>query len=165
MNQPVKQLRRLGVAAFVAGACAFAGAALAGDCPDDKRVAESQGQKDAGHAAKGVTDVVINQLDVASEPSVRVQGRSFRGRRLDIQPGGIVPWHSHADRPALLLIATGEITEYASTCAVPIVHKAGEITTEKAPTSHWWQNHGKLPVTIWAFDLFRVENKKDEHMM
>jgi quercetin dioxygenase-like cupin family protein len=115
--------------------------------------------------ASGVTDVVVSSIDVASEKSVMVQGRLFRGRRLDIMPGGVVPWHSHGDRPALLLIAEGEITEYASTCAVPIVHKAGEITAEKAPTAHWWKNHGKAPVVIYAFDLFRVEDKKNQHMM
>jgi quercetin dioxygenase-like cupin family protein len=159
-----RALRRAGVV-VAAALVAVAGAAQAGECPADKRVADGTAIKDPGHAAKGVTDVVINQLDVANEPSVRVPGRTFRGRRLDILPGGIVPWHSHADRPALLLIASGEITEYASTCTVPIVHKTGEITVERAPTSHWWQNHGKTPVTIWAFDLFRVDDKKNEHMM
>lgn len=157
--------RRTAIGALVAGALSFGAAAQAGECPADKRVGDGQGQKDAGHAAKGVTDVVINTLDVASEPSVMVKGRVFRGRKLEIQPGGIVPWHSHSDRPALLLIASGAITEYASPCAVPIVHRAGEITAEKAPTSHWWQNHGKTPVVIWAFDLFRTDDKKNERMM
>jgi quercetin dioxygenase-like cupin family protein len=144
---------------------AFGSIAFAGECPADKRVADGQGQKDQGKAAVGVKDVVVNTLDVANEPSVQIKGRVFRGRRLDIAPGGVVPWHSHSDRPALLLIGGGEITEFASTCAVPIVHKAGEITAEKAPTSHWWRNHGNTPVTIWAFDLFRVDDKHGEHMM
>lgn len=158
--------RRGALAALFTGALlTVTSAAQAGECPAEKRVAEGSGQKDAGHGAKGVTDVVITTLDVANEPSVMVKGRVFRGRKLDIAPGGIVPWHSHSDRPALLLIASGEITEYASTCAAPIVHKAGDITAEKAPTSHWWQNHGKTPVVIWAFDLFRTEDKKNEHMM
>ena len=111
MNHEVMQrvLRRAGMVA-AAALVAVAGVAQAGECPTDKRVADGTAIKDPGHAAKGVTDVVINQLDVASEPSVRVPGRTFRGRRLDILPGGIVPWHSHADRPALLLIASGEIT-------------------------------------------------------
>jgi quercetin dioxygenase-like cupin family protein len=151
---------------MILGAAAFgAGAAWAGECPAGKLVADGQGQKMVGTPASGVTDVVVSSIDVASEKSVMVQGRLFRGRRLDIMPGGVVPWHSHSDRPALLLIAEGEITEYASTCAVPIVHKAGEITPEKAPTSHWWRNHGKVPVVIYAFDLFRVEDRKNEHMM
>jgi quercetin dioxygenase-like cupin family protein len=76
-----------------------------------------------------------------------------------------VPWHAHSDRPALILISSGQITEYASTCAVPIVHKAGDITAERHPTSHWWKNHGTTPVVIHSFDLFRSEDKKNEKMM
>jgi len=166
MNRKQSTLHRNLIAGVVAGALSLvAGVAVAGECPTDKRVGDGQGHKDAGKAATAVTDVVITTLDVANEPSVQVKGRLFRGRKLEIQAGGIVPWHSHADRPALLLIGSGEITEFASTCSVPIVHKAGEITAEKAPTSHWWQNHGKTPVVIWAFDLFRVDDKKNEHMM
>jgi quercetin dioxygenase-like cupin family protein len=157
--------RRAAQVGLAFGLIATASATFAGECPTDKRVGDGNGQKDAGHAAKGVTDVVVTTLDVANEKSVMVKGRLFRGRRLDIAPGGIVPWHSHGDRPALLLISAGEITEYASTCTVPIVHRAGDITAEKAPTSHWWQNHGKTPVVIHAFDLFRVDDKHAEHMM
>ena len=29
-----------------------------------------------------------------------VDGRLLRMRKLVVQPGGIVPWHSHAERPA-----------------------------------------------------------------
>ncbi len=138
--------------------------AQAGECPADKRVADGKGQPMSNEPAAGVTDKVIASTELAKEP-VAIGGRLFRARRLDIAPGGVVPWHSHADRPALLLISTGEITEYASTCAVPIVHKAGDITPERNPTQHWWKNHGKEPVVIHAFDLFRVDDKKHEHMM
>ena len=44
-------------------------------------------------------------------------------RKLVIEPGGVVPWHSHGDRPAIIYVVSGEIIEYASNCAVPIVHK------------------------------------------
>ena len=33
------------------------------------------------------------------------------GLSLVVQPGGIVPWHSHADRPALIYVVSGEIVE------------------------------------------------------
>jgi quercetin dioxygenase-like cupin family protein len=138
--------------------------AQAGECPADQRRPNGTGQPMSAIAASGVTDTVVTAIDVAKEP-LSVQGRLFRARKLDIAPGGVVPWHSHGDRPALLLIASGEITEYASTCAVPIQHKAGDITPERNPTSHWWKNTGNKPVVIYAFDLFRSEDKHDEHMM
>lgn len=152
----------------IAVAAALLGAAAslvqAGECPADQRRPDGKGMPQSTEPASGVTDKVIASTELSKEP-VAIGGRLFRARRLDIAPGGVVPWHSHADRPALLLISTGEITEYASTCAVPIVHKAGDITPERNPTQHWWKNHGKVPVVIHAFDLFRTDDKKDEHMM
>ena len=40
---------------------------------------------------------------------IALPDRLMRIRKLTIEPGGIVPWHSHADRPALILIVEGEI--------------------------------------------------------
>jgi quercetin dioxygenase-like cupin family protein len=107
-------------------AAAFSIPAFAGECPADKRVPDGQGQKMVSHAAKGVTDVVRASTDLAREPAA-IQGRLFRLRELDVQPGGIVPWHSHNERPAMIYIVSGEIVEYASNCAAPIVHRAGEV--------------------------------------
>lgn len=61
----------------------------------------------------------------------------LRLRRLAVQPGGIVPWHSHAVRPATFYIVSDLIVEYKSNCAVPILHKAGEVAVETHVTSHW----------------------------
>jgi quercetin dioxygenase-like cupin family protein len=159
-----QQRRMIAIAAVAVLAAAASIGAQAGECPADKVVADGKGQPMSTEAAKGVTDVVVRSTDLAKEP-VAIAGRALRARRLDVAPGGVVPWHSHGDRPAQILIASGEIVEYASTCAVPIVHKAGDITAEKSPTSHWWKNLGTAPVVIYSFDLFRVEDKKNEKMM
>ena len=45
-----------------------------------------------------------------------------------MQPGGIVPWHSHNERPAMIYVVSGEVVEYASSCAVPITHRAAQST-------------------------------------
>jgi quercetin dioxygenase-like cupin family protein len=160
-----QQRRLIAIAALAALAAVASVAAQAGECPADKIVADGKGQPmSAAEPAKGVTDMVVSSTDLAKEP-VAISGRLFRARRLDIAPGGVVPWHAHGDRPAQILISSGEITEYASTCAVPIAHKAGDITAEKSPTSHWWKNHGTVPVVIYSFDLFRAEDKKNDKMM
>ena len=159
-----RQQRRVIAIAALAALAAVSIAAQAGECPADKVVADGKGQPMSNEPAKGVSDTVVRAIDLAKEP-VAIGGRALRARRLDIAAGGVVPWHSHGDRPAQILIASGEITEYASTCAVPIVHKAGDITAERSPTSHWWKNHGSRAVVIYAFDLFRAEDKHDEHMM
>jgi quercetin dioxygenase-like cupin family protein len=155
------------IAAAVAAAFSMSAAALtamAGECPADKRVADGQGQKMVNYGPKDVTDVVRASTDLANEP-LAVQGRLFRLRELNVAPGGIVPWHSHNERPAMIYIVSGEIVEYASSCAVPIVHKAGDVAPEKNGTSHWWQNHGKVPSKLISVDLFPVADKAHEKMM
>lgn len=152
--------------AALIGALSLAGAGLApslaaaGSCPADK-VGVDVRQPDAT-AAKDVTDTVLSSIDVAKEPS-HIAGRLLRLRRLVIQPGGVVPWHSHANRPAIIYVESGEVTEYASTCSVPIVHTAGESTPELHATSHWWKNTGDVPAVLLSADLFPV--KADPHTM
>jgi quercetin dioxygenase-like cupin family protein len=74
-------------------------------------------------------------------------------RRLEIEPGGIVPWHSHAERPAIIYVVSGTIEEYSSDCAVPIVHKAGDVSAEAKDISHWWKNTGTETVVLISADL------------
>jgi quercetin dioxygenase-like cupin family protein len=108
-----------------------------------------------------VTDKVLSQIDLAGE-KLALKGHLMRVRKLEIQPGGIVPWHSHEDRPALIYIASGEVYEYASNCAVPILHKAGEVARETHATAHWWKNDGKAPVVLLSFD---IQHDPNDHNM
>lgn len=50
-------------------------------------------------------------------------------------------------------VISGEIEEYASNCAVPIVHKAGDVTAETKDISHWWKNTGDEDVVLISADL------------
>ncbi|MBW8814334.1 MAG: cupin domain-containing protein [Caulobacterales bacterium] len=99
-----------------------------------------------------VTDTELNTVALGGEIS-GLDNRRLRMRRLVIQPGGVVPWHSHTDRPALLMTLSGEVTEYRNSCAVGIVHKAGDVTAEKKGVSHWWKNTGKTAAVIIAADI------------
>jgi quercetin dioxygenase-like cupin family protein len=165
MKQNQSTVLRMAVAGVFAGTLVIAAtAASAGECPADKKVADGQGQKPGPTAPRDVTDVVRATTDLSKEPAA-IKSRQFRLRQLEMKPGGIVPWHSHGDRPAMIYIVSGEVVEYASSCAVPIVHKAGDIAPEKNGTSHWWQNTGKTPVVLISVDLFPVEMKMDQHMM
>jgi quercetin dioxygenase-like cupin family protein len=158
-------LRRVAAAAIAAGTLSLvATLASAGECPADKRVADGHGQKPGPSAARDVTDVVRSSTDLSKEP-LALNGRLFRLRQLEMKPGGIVPWHSHNERPAMIYIVSGEVVEYASSCAVPIVHRAGEVAPEKNGTSHWWQNHGNTTAVLISVDLFPNAPKMDAHMM
>lgn len=163
--QSTSSPRRVAQAAAVAFATALAAAAaLAGECPADKRVPDGRGQAMGPTQPQGVTDVVRAMTDLSREP-LALQGRSFRLRQLDIQPGGIVPWHSHDHRPAMIYTVSGEVTEYASSCAVPIVHRAGDVAPERNGTSHWWKNTGSTPAVLISVDLFPVDQPQNPHDM
>jgi quercetin dioxygenase-like cupin family protein len=133
--------------------------ALAGECPADKFKPGVRPMVKV--EAVGVTDTTLGAINLEKQPA-KIKGRELRFRKLVILPGGIVPWHSHDDRPALIYVAEGEIIEYASNCGAPIVHKAGEIATEVAGTSHWWKNLGDKTVVLFVGDVRRDPN--DKHM-
>ena len=68
-----------------------------------------------------------------------------------------MPYHSHAGRPALIITVSGEITEYRSSCAVPITHRAGELSREADGVSHYWINNGKQPAVLLSADVKAAE--------
>jgi quercetin dioxygenase-like cupin family protein len=139
----------LGLGAAIA-ALGLAAAAQAGECPaasvraDAMKMGETQ--------PKNVTDNVLGSVELGKEAPM-LDGRKLRIRKLVIQPGGVVPWHGHADRPALIFTVEGAITEYRSNCAVPIEHKAGDVAQEQGGVSHWWRNNTKKPTTLISADI------------
>jgi quercetin dioxygenase-like cupin family protein len=154
-----KSLLHAVAAAAVVAATGFAFNAQAGECPADKRMPNARQPVD--FKAVGVTDTTLGSIDLGKEPA-KIAGRELRFRKLVIEPGGIVPWHSHDDRPALIYVAEGEIQEYASNCVAPIVHKAGEIRAETHGTAHWWKNLGDKTVVLFVGDVRR--DPKDHNM-
>ena len=156
--------KRMAAAGVVAGFTAvLAGAAFAGECPAASRVADGKGQPMGPTMPKDVTDMVRASTDLSKEPA-KIDGRQFRLRELQMMPGGVVPWHSHDDRPALIYVAIGEVTEYASSCAVPIVHHPGEVAMEQKGTSHWWKNTGDSTVVLISADLLHKQDHDDAMM-
>jgi quercetin dioxygenase-like cupin family protein len=149
----------LAAGAVVIGMLSLFQSAGAGECPADKRGVDVT--KAVMTPAKGVTDTVLAAIDLAKEPA-KIDDRELRLRKLVVEPGGIVPWHAHADRPAIIYIVDGEITEYASTCAVPIVHKAGEVAREVHATAHWWKNTGDRTAVLLSADI--LHDKMDKNM-
>ncbi|HUP09561.1 MAG TPA: cupin domain-containing protein [Caldimonas sp.] len=135
---------------IAAAALAAAGLAHAGSCPADK-VADNT-LPGAATAPVGVVDTELASIDLAKE-NVRLDQRRLRLRHMTIAPGGIVPLHSHEDRPALIMVNSGEIYEYSSKCAVPILHKAGETAREFMGTKHWWKNTGNQTVDLTIGDI------------
>ena len=128
----------------------------------DKIAGVDNGQKPGATMPKDVTDTVLASIDLSQE-QVALPEHLLRLRRLVIKQGGEVPWHSHADRPAIIYIISGTVTEYSSTCTVPIVHKAGEVTAETRNTMHWWKNTGKGTAVLLSADI--LHDQSEAHTM
>ena len=151
--------RTFSAAGLVAGALlAAAPGAFAGECPADKRGVDVR--KPVTHKPKDVTDKVLAAIDLSKE-KVALKDHMFRIRKLEIKPGGIVPWHSHGERPALIYVIKGEILEYSSDCSVPILHKAGDVSPETKGVAHWWENKGKETVVLISADILHDPNDKN----
>ena len=162
MNTSHRSRARTAQSALLAGllSLAVAAPALAGSCPPDKL-----GNNPLTAAAKapvGVTEMELAFIDLSKE-SVNLPQRRLRYRHMEIQPGGVVPLHSHADRPALIMVNQGQIFEYSSKCMVPISHKAGEIARESNGLQHWWKNEGNVVVVLTIADI--VNDRKPDSMM
>lgn len=140
---------RLTAALAATATALIAAPAFAGTCPAGRMAANPLAG--AATAPVAVTDEVIGSVDLGKE--INVDGRDLRLRRLVVQPGGIVPLHSHAGRPALIIVVTGEMTEYRSSCADPIVHRAGEVASESGGISHWWKNTGSVASELLSADV------------
>jgi len=142
---------RLSLLRLVAAmALAATGLAHAGECPADQVAMNALAG--APTVPVGIVDTELAAIDLAQE-NVRLDQRRLRMRHMTIAPGGIVPLHSHEDRPALIMVDSGEIYENNSKCAVPILHKAGDIAREHLGTKHWWKNTGLQPVELTIADI------------
>jgi quercetin dioxygenase-like cupin family protein len=130
---------------------AFSASAQAGECPADQVM---KGAVTSGETKPvGVTDDVLSSIDLSPKGDAW-KGNMLRLRKLVVQSGGVVPWHDHKVRPANILILEGSITEYSSTCKVPVEHKAGDVVAEFGEElAHWWKNNGKVPAVLYSADI------------
>jgi len=157
---PLKPLRAFAFAA-IAGASlsAISTPAFAAECP-----VASQGvdvRQPGPSMPSRVTDTVISSVDL---DGYNIPGRKLRMRRLVVQPGGVVPWHSHGERPANIYILSGAITEYRSTCRVGITHSAGQVIAESGNLAHWWRNNTRHVAILLSADVLPPQMAADSSM-
>jgi len=111
----------------------------------------------------------ISNTPIANEPLideglVQIAGYNLRTRSWVIGgDNGVVPIHSHADRPAIVYNLEGEIYEYRSDEEARILHGPGGLSLEEGNVTHWWLNEGPEDVRLIAFDVFNAGS--DDMMM
>ena len=128
--------------------------AIAGTCPPDKVLTKPRTVE-----SKDSVGVARETLSAVNLKGWRGVGDLFlRTRRLTIAPHGIVPTHTHDDRPSIVFVVKGELIEHSTYCSVPIRHKAGEWTPEfGVGHGHWWENVTNKEAVVTSSDVVDQE--------
>jgi len=107
--------------------------------------------------AQGIANETIGEFDLGPEiPGLG--GRFMRMRLWTVEPGGVVPVHSHLNRPGMIYILEGEITEHRSDRDEPKVHGPGSVSIESRGMRHWWVKETDAPMRLLGFDVYQRFN-------
>jgi quercetin dioxygenase-like cupin family protein len=110
--------------------------------------------KQATPETKGVTVMPLAALDLGPEIE-GMAGRQLRMRMVTFEPGAVFgPIHDHKDRPGIVFILQGTITDHRN--GVAKEYGPGVGWPEDKNTTHWLENRGTTPAVEVSVDLVRV---------
>ncbi|PMY59734.1 MULTISPECIES: cupin domain-containing protein [Pseudomonas] len=104
---------------------------------------------------KGVAVQVLATIDLGPEIE-GMAGRQLRMRLVTIEPGGVFgPIHNHKDRPGVVYILEGTITDHRDSGDTD--YGPGVGWPEDRDTTHWLENKGPIPAREISVDIIRQE--------
>ena len=110
------------------------------------------------HAAPettGVTTELLATVDLGAEIE-GMEGRQLRMRMVTMEPGGVYgPIHDHKDRPGLVYVLEGAITDHRD--GVATEYGPGVGWPEDRHTLHWLENRGTTKAVEISVDIVRSE--------
>ena len=134
---------------------AFSLVSSSGNLPAQNQNAPAAAAKDqSGPQTKGVTIKVLKEYDLAPEiPGMA--GRHFRMRMVTFEPGAVFgPVHDHIDRPGMVYILQGTITDHRDGVAKD--YGPGVGWPEDRNTRHWLENRGTVPAVEISVDILKL---------
>ena len=106
------------------------------------------------HQTTGVQVQLLAAMDLGPEIE-GMAGRQFRMRMVTMLPGAVFgPLHDHKDRPGLVYILQGTITDHRD--GVATEYGPGPGWPEDKDTLHWLENRGSTTAVEISVDLVRV---------
>ena len=110
---------------------------------------------EAAHETQGVTVELLATLNLGPEIE-GMAGRQLRMRLVTMEPGGVFgPVHDHIDRPGLVYILQGTITDHRD--GVATEYGPGVGWPEDRHTVHWLENRGTTPAVEISVDIVRQQ--------
>jgi quercetin dioxygenase-like cupin family protein len=105
----------------------------------------------AAPETKGVTVKQLAAVDLGPEIE-GMAGRQLRMRMVTFEPGGVFgPVHNHKDRPGMVYILQGTITDHRD--GVAKEYGPGVGWPEDKNTTHWLENRGTTPAVEISVDI------------
>jgi len=102
---------------------------------------------------KGVTVKLLSALDLGPEIQGMV-GRELRMRMVTMEPGAVFgPIHDHKERPGVVYILQGMITDHRDGIATD--YGPGVGWPEDRNTLHWLENRGTVTAVEISVDIVR----------
>ena len=107
----------------------------------------------AAPETKGVTVKLLAALDLGPEIA-GMAGRQLRMRMVTMEPGGVFgPIHDHRDRPGMVYILQGTITDHRDGASKE--YGPGVGWPEDRNTTHWLENRATTPAVEISVDIVR----------
>ncbi len=99
----------------------------------------------------GVAVTLLAAMDLGPEIE-GLAGRQLRMRLVTIDPGGVFgPVHDHKDRPGIVYILQGTITDHRD--GVATEYGPGVGWPEDRNTNHWLENRGTIQAVEISVDI------------
>jgi quercetin dioxygenase-like cupin family protein len=103
---------------------------------------------------RGVTTQLLGTVDLGAEIE-GMEGRQLRMRMVTMEPGAVFgPVHDHKDRPGIVYILQGTITDHRDGVATD--YGPGLGWPEDRNTLHWLENRGAIPAVEISVDIVRT---------
>jgi quercetin dioxygenase-like cupin family protein len=104
---------------------------------------------------KGVTVKHLAAIDLGPEIE-GMAGRQLRMRLVTLEPGGVIgPIHNHIDRPGVVYILQGKITDHRN--GVVKEYGPGVGWPENKNTTHWLENRETTTAVEISVDIFNQQ--------
>lgn len=100
--------------------------------------------------AKGLSSKTLAEVNFAAEKEP-VQARTLRSRLVTLDVGGSTPAHSHKDRPSIIYVLQGTLSEERG--AVTKVYGPGNSIPVGRDVTHVIRNDGGAPVSFIETDI------------
>jgi quercetin dioxygenase-like cupin family protein len=112
------------------------------------------GQDAKPQTTKGISLSAKNTLLLGPQiPALK--GYAMQLRTILLEPGAVAGYHSHAKRPVVAYLVSGEYIEHRD--GLPeIVHMPGEQWVEGADVAHWSENRGTETAVLINVEVFRA---------